>query len=435
MSAIKKYLIKKLAAKAGYSPEELPMSISEPRLTEDLRRGLVPMIPGGPYKRGEASRLDIKFPIQPKPKTKTQKELSAEENRILQEKKLDKILENRLATIKRQRVESGDDAIDISSGMPIEEARKNLADVSDEPESTFISNIGRLSPTTLTRSKAVDLKGPKAKELVKTMNRLEKSEIKQNKLLSSFSKTKQNAVKESDFKQAEMLIKSLNKEINSEQNKLDRAALRKYFKEKKIAEREPVKVRPVSKKKRDTDTGKVTVTKGITTRDPAKGLDEESQLPNVVGQASDPTSPVIKLDVRADPGFARKTDQEFFNNRVQDYLDQGDDLKTARGRASDDIQERNLSELTVDQLRDKMGKGSVDSPIEMDDIKLSRSIDIEQPRSDTEGLATLVTDKLGDIRGAEYKVNKKKTGGQVGKPKRKIKTSVRGNDLVAMMYD
>lgn len=435
MSAIKKYLIKKLAAKAGYSPEELPMSISEPRLTEDLRRGLVPMIPGGPYKRGEASRLDIKFPIQPKPKTKTQKELSAEENRILQEKKLDKILENRLATIKRQRVESGDDAIDISSGMPIEEARKNLADVSDEPESTFISNIGRLSPTTLTRSKAVDLKGPKAKELVKTMNRLEKSEIKQNKLLSSFSKTKQNADKESDFKQAEMLIKSLNKEINSEQNKLDRAALRKYFKEKKIAEREPVKVRPVSKKKRDTDTGKVTVTKGITTRDPAKGLDEESQLPNVVGQASDPTSPVIKLDVRADPGFARKTDQEFFNNRVQDYLDQGDDLKTARGRASDDIQERNLSELTVDQLRDKMGKGSVDSPIEMDDIKLSRSIDIEQPRSDTEGLATLVTDKLGDIRGAEYKVNKKKTGGQVGKPKRKIKTSVRGNDLVAMMYD
>jgi hypothetical protein len=30
---------------------------------------------------------------------------------------------------------------------------------------------------------------------------------------------------------------------------------------------------------------------------------------------------------------------------------------------------------------------------------------------------------------------KKKAGGQVGKPKRKIKKSVRGNDLVAMMYD
>ena len=165
----------------------------------------------------------------------------------------------------------------------------------------------------------------------------------------------------------------------------------------------------MSKKKRDPDTGKVTVTKGTTSRDPAKGLDDESQLPNVVGQASDPTSPVIKLDVRADPGFARKTDQEFFDNRVQDYLDQGDDLKTARKRASDDIEERNLSEFTVDQLRDKMGKGSVDSPIKMDDIKLSRSIDKGQPRSDTEGLATLVTDKLGDIRGAEYKVNKKES--------------------------
>ena len=429
MSAIKKYLIKKLAAKAGYSPEELPMSVSEPRLMEDLRRGLAPMIPGGPYQRGEASRLDIKFPIQPKTKTKTQKELSAEENRILQEKKLDKILENRLATIKRQQVESDDDVIDIETGKLLED--------SDEVESTstFISNINKFSPTTLTRSKAVDLKGPKAKELVKTMNRLEKSEIEQNKLLSSISKTKQNAVTESDFKQVEMLTKSLNKETNSKQNKLDRAALRKYFKEKKIAEGEPVKVRPTSKKKRDPDTGKVTVTKGTTSRDSAKGLDEESQLPNIVGQASDPKSPVIKLDVRANPGFPDKKEQEFFMDKVQDYLDQGDDLKTARKRAGNDLQEKKLSELTVDQLRDKMGRGSVDSPIEMDDIKPSRSIDYGQPRSDTEGLSTLVTDKLGDIRGAEYKVNKKKAGGQVGKPKRKIKKSVLGNDLVAMMYD
>ena len=424
-----KFLLKRLANKTGARPEEIPMSVSNPRLMEDLRRGLAPMIPGGPYQRGEASRLDIKFPIQPKTKTKTQKELSAEENRILQEKKLDKILENRLATIKRQQVESDDDVIDIETGKLLED--------SDEVESTstFISNINKFSPTTLTRSKAVDLKGPKAKELVKTMNRLEKSEIEQNKLLSSISKTKQNAVTESDFKQVEMLTKSLNKETNSKQNKLDRAALRKYFKEKKIAEGEPVKVRPTSKKKRDPDTGKVTVTKGTTSRDSAKGLDEESQLPNIVGQASDPKSPVIKLDVRANPGFPDKKEQEFFMDKVQDYLDQGDDLKTARKRAGNDLQEKKLSELTVDQLRDKMGRGSVDSPIEMDDIKPSRSIDYGQPRSDTEGLSTLVTDKLGDIRGAEYKVNKKKAGGQVGKPKRKIKKSVRGNDLVAMMYD
>ena len=424
-----KFLLKRLANKTGARPEEIPMSVSNPRLMEDLRRGLAPMIPGGPYQRGEASRLDIKFPIQPKTKTKTQKELSAEENRILQEKKLDKILENRLATIKRQQVESDDDVIDIETGKLLED--------SDEVESTstFISNINKFSPTTLTRSKAVDLKGPKAKELVKTMNRLEKSEIEQNKLLSSISKTKQNAVTESDFKQVEMLTKSLNKETNSKQNKLDRAALRKYFKEKKIAEGEPVKVRPTSKKKRDPDTGKVTVTKGTTSRDSAKGLDEESQLPNIVGQASDPKSPVIKLDVRANPGFPDKKEQEFFMDKVQDYLDQGDDLKTARKRAGNDLQEKKLSELTVDQLRDKMGRGSVDSPIEMDDIKPSRSIDYGQPRSDTEGLSTLVTDKLGDIRGAEYKVNKKKAGGQVGKPKRKIKKSVLGNDLVAMMYD
>ena len=493
-----KFLLKRLANKTGATPEEIPMSISDPRLMEDLRRSLAPMIPGGPYQRGKASRLDIKFPIQPKTKkppvikqpviekssdsgeiiqyrrddkgdvqiitkgmvkltpdgkpqrtkdgdlilktskkqkTKPKTTRSPEENRIQQEKILDKILENRLATIKRQQVESGDDAIDISSGMPIEEARKQLADVPDEAKSTLISNIGRLSPTTLTRSKAVDLKGPKAKELVKTMNRLEKSEIKQDKLLSDISKAKENAVTESDFKQVEILTKSLNKEINNKQNKIDRAALRRYFKEKKVAEGKPVKVRPTSKKKRDPDTGEVTVTKGITSRDPAKGLDEESQLPNIVGQASDPTSPVVKLDIQADPGLPKKEEQEFFMDKIQDYLDQGDDLKTARKRAENDLQEKKLSELTVDQLRDKMGRGSVDSPIKMDDIKPSRSIDKGQPRSDTEGLATLVTDKLGDIRGAEYKVNKKKAGGQVGKPKRKIKKSVRGNDLVAMMYD
>jgi hypothetical protein len=354
-----KFLLKRLANKTGATPEEIPMSISEPRLMEDLRRGLAPMIPGGPYKRGEASRLDIKLPIQTKTKTKTQKELSATEKRIQEEKVLDKILENRLATIKRQQVESGDDVIDIETG-------RFLEDSEIEPTQTIIKSIGELSPTTLTRSKAVDLKGPKAKELVKTMNRLEKSEIRQNKLLSDIAKTKQNADKESDFKKVEMLTKSLNEEINNKQNKIDRAALRKYFKEKKIVEgKTPVK----------------------------QPRDEESQLPNIVGQASDPTSPVVKLDIQADPGFAPKTDQEFFDSRVQDYLDQGDDLKTARGRASDDIQERNLSDYTVDQLRDLMGEGFVESEV------------------------------------------KKKAGGQVGKPKRKIKKSVRGNDLVAMMYD
>ena len=236
-----KFLLKRLANKTGATPEEIPMSISEPRLMEDLRRSLAPMIPGGPYQRGKASRLDIKFPIQPKTKkppvikqpvtekssdsgeiiqyrrddkgdvqiitkgmvkltpdgkpqrtkdgdlilktskkqkTKPKTTRSPEENRIQQEKILDKILENRLATIKRQQVESGDDAIDISSGMPIEEARKQLADVSDEAKSTLISQIAKLSPTTITRSKAVDLKSAKAKELVRLMNKLEEAELK-----------------------------------------------------------------------------------------------------------------------------------------------------------------------------------------------------------------------------------------------------------------
>lgn len=58
-----KFLLKRLANKTGATPEEIPMSISEPRLMEDLKRGLAPMIPGGPYKVGEFPRLDIKFPM------------------------------------------------------------------------------------------------------------------------------------------------------------------------------------------------------------------------------------------------------------------------------------------------------------------------------------------------------------------------------------
>ena len=54
MSSVKKdvfkFLVKRLTNKTGARPEEIPMSTSEPRLMEDLRRGLAPMIPGGPYK-------------------------------------------------------------------------------------------------------------------------------------------------------------------------------------------------------------------------------------------------------------------------------------------------------------------------------------------------------------------------------------------------
>ena len=201
-SAIKKYLIKKLADKAGYSPEELPMSISDaalnkrfpsiqlpggpfpigqmPRLTRtDLERtppsvrtiepkkepkgflyrpeakgflpkdtiavrkndkgdvqiitkDMVELTSSGQPKRNKSGEFIFKTPKKQKTKTKPKATKSPEENRILQEKILDKILENPLATIKRQRVESNDDVIDISSGMSIEEARQLLADVPAE---------------------------------------------------------------------------------------------------------------------------------------------------------------------------------------------------------------------------------------------------------------------------------------------------------------
>ena len=424
MSAIKKYLIKKLAAKAGYSPEELPMSISDdalnkrlpsiqlpgrpfpigqmPRLTRtDLERtppsvrtiepkkepkgflyrpeakgflpkdtiavrkndkgdvqiitkDMVELTSSGQPKRNKSGEFIFKTPKKQKTKTKPKATKSPEENRILQEKILDKILENPLATIKRQRVESNDDVIDISSGMSIEEARELLADVPAEITSgkTIVGRVGKLSPTTIGRSKAVDLKSAKAKELVRLMNKIEKAELKG-----------EDAVE-------------------------DRKALKEIFKTKKT-----IKGKTPAKQPRD----------------------EESQLPNIVGQASDPKAPVTKLDIQADPGFARKTDQEFFDNRVEDYLDQGDDLKTARSRARNDLGERKLSEeYTGDQLRDLLGEGVLETDLgEIADSEATKMLE----KAFEEGLI------------------KKKAGGQVGKPKRKIKKSVRGNDLVAMMYD
>ena len=53
-SAIKKYLIKKLADKAGYSPEELPMSISDAALN---KRFPSIQLPGGPFPIGQMPRL------------------------------------------------------------------------------------------------------------------------------------------------------------------------------------------------------------------------------------------------------------------------------------------------------------------------------------------------------------------------------------------
>jgi hypothetical protein len=465
-SAIKKYLIKKLADKAGYSPEELPMSISDaalnkrlpsiqlpggpfsigqmPRLTRtDLERtppsvrtiepkkepkgflyrpeakgflpkdtiavrkddkgdvqiitkNMVELTSSGQPKRNKSGEFIFKTPKKQKTKTKPKATRSPEENRILQEKILDKILENPLATIKRQRVESNDDVIDISSGMPIEEARELLADIPAEITSgkTIVGRVGKLSPTTIGRSKAVDLKSAKAKELVKLMNKLEEAELKGTDIKKITKIRKQLGLMPIGEKDGKLTLvpvvpeKPIEEKINKITNEEDRKALRKIFATKKIIKgKAPVK----------------------------QPRDEESQLPNIVGQASDPKSPVTKLDIQADPGFAPKTDQEFFDNRVENYLDQGDDLKTARSRARNDLGERKLSEeYTGDQLRDLLGEGILETDLgEMADSEATKMLE----RAFEEGLI------------------KKKAGGQVGKPKRKIKKTMRGNDLVAMMYD
>ena len=466
MSAIKKYLIKKLAAKAGYSPEELPMSISDdalnkrlpsiqlpggpfsigqmPRLTRTdleptppsvrtiepkkepkgflyrpkakgflpkntiavrkndkgdvqiITKDMVELTSSGQPKRNKSGEFIFKTPKKQKTKTKPKATRSPEENRILQEKILDKILENPLATIKRQRVESNDDVIDISSGMPIEEARELLADVPAEITSgkTIVGRVGKLSPTTIGRSKAVDLKSAKAKELVRLMNKLEEAELKGTDIKKITKIRKQLGLMPIGEKDGKLTLvpvvpeKPIEEKINKITNEEDRKALRKIFATKKIIKgKAPVK----------------------------QPRDEESQLPNIVGQASDPKSPVTKLDIQADPGFAPKTDQEFFDNRVENYLDQGDDLKTARSRARNDLGERKLSEeYTGDQLRDLLGEGILETDLgEMADSEATKMLE----RAFEEGLI------------------KKKTGGQVGKPKRKIKKTMRGNDLVAMMYD
>ena len=59
-SNLKKYVIRKLIERAGYTPENLPISLSSSRIMEDYTRNLGPLIPGVPVqKRGESLRLEL----------------------------------------------------------------------------------------------------------------------------------------------------------------------------------------------------------------------------------------------------------------------------------------------------------------------------------------------------------------------------------------
>jgi len=477
-SNLKKYVIRKLIERAGYTPENLPISLSSSRIMEDYTRNLGPLIPGVPVqKRGESLRLElpkqkrvvsrqtdtsgntqviydvdvIKTPDgklkrnkdgnlvlkkesrKKKPKPKQQSPL---EKRIEQEKILDNILKNPDATKKFQHTESSpDDVIDINTGMDIETARKTLADVPEEigSGSSLVKRIKDLSPTTIERSNLVNSKDPEVKKILNLMNKVEESELKGTDIDSiskkSIGKGSTQEVKKAAIyfdEQGLPLVPSrkikleIKRRIDRITNQEDRNNLRDLFQEEfGISKgKPPAKIRPTSRTKVNRDTGEVTVTKGTTTRDPAVEIPEIDRSPNIVGQASDPRSPVVKLKIDADPGLDPKTDQEFFSDRVQNYIDQGDDLDTARIRARDDIGERDLSkDYTGEQLRELLGEGVLET--------------------DRGGLRDEATEMLEQQMRALIPKEKKK-GGQIKKPvknKRKIKTSVRGNDLVAMMYD
>jgi len=167
--------------------------------------------------------------------------------------------------------------------------------------------------------------------------------------------------------------------------------------------------------------------------------------PNIVGKSDNPNNPVEKQRIDAPPGFPRKTDQEFYNNKVQEYMDEGDDLETARARAGNDLAERQLPEnYTREQLDDALKQRiSDEGSISKSDLaRQSIGATDENIRDiDTGGLGTLNIDTIIKKKGGQITKSKPlsdnsllklslKTGGQINKNMKK-----NGNDLVASLYD
>ena len=159
-------------------------------------------------------------------------------------------------------------------------------------------------------------------------------------------------------------------------------------------------------------------------------VDDEDVYVNVAGKADDPKNPVEKLRDDASFGPAPRNKDEVYQDEYQKALDEGDSHFEAMAKAEDKVDEIFGKGLTPSQIRDMSLESSVDYEDTQSASELARRA-IAETDENVSDMLEAVLDSDADLT----ELMNRKKGGQVGKPKRKIKKSVRGNDLVAMMYD
>ena len=404
-----KFLLKRLANKTGATPEEIPMSISNPRLMEDLRRGLAPMIPGGPYKRGESSRLDIKFPIQTKTKTKTQKELPATKTKTMPANPDSTIL-----------------VVNPKGGQSNERAMRK----------EIVENLGKKPPLT-------------GKPKFKVPTEQKKPEFPVTPIEAVEQKTDDGLVtilreRISPSPKAAAAIARRPDEVDVLPNIVsDRLGVRKVegkpFNTEVIYDEQPmpgVNVnypgRPSSRRKHPDDQGfgESGFIKGGDTQSSTQ-MDSPSKVPVTESKLG----PVEKEGQTARLDLKKITEEEFYKLKFQEGLDETGSVRDAANYAEQAVLARDVNQnYTASQIANFMKPKSKPSS-----NKRARQIKDDLESSSKKGTRSEVSDEVSPSRQPQIEGGDSfKAGGQIKKPvkkKRTIKSSTKGNDLVAMLYN
>jgi len=170
-----------------------------------------------------------------------------------------------------------------------------------------------------------------------------------------------------------------------------------------------------------------------------KGGDTQSSTrmdsPSKVPVTESKLGPVEKEGQTARLDLKKITEEEFYKLKFQEGLDETGSVRDAANYAEQAVLARDLNQdYTASQIANFMKPKSKPSG-----NKRARQIKDDLESASEKGTMSEVSDEVSLSRRAQVEGGDSfKKGGQIKKPvknKRKIKTSVRGNDLVAMMYD
>ena len=371
----------------------------------------------------------------------------------------------------------------------IKNQRKRLQDLREEYKNTNTENLGNVGKDVIETTKkriqkrgkalqrAIDQNIQKGRDLRKRKNRImrDESDLRKTKKLEELRteyKTATPARREQIQKQAAQINSTTNKKARAQTVENDVKKGHKIDKEiknkvDKINEIQPVKpefrdpdetgiagITPIEEVDQKTVTGEMRkilrekispdsppplirqdsdvqlrLPFQIPPRTRKEPVDDIDVFPNVVGKSDDPRNPVEKQRIDAPFGPDPKNEDEVFQFEYQKAIDEGDSHFEAIEKAEDKVDEIFGKGLTPSQIRDMSLSSSVDYEDTQSVRELARKAIAETDES--------ASDMAEAILQSEVPLDKiiKKKGGQVGKPKRKIKKTMRGNDLVAMMYD